>query len=391
MNYIQYPHVGNSPVGMISWKSLRMSQMAEARWNTIETSAGIYSSGALTTLDSIITFQRQNGVTIHGGMYATPLFYADDTTNNPNFHDHATLGPWNFQGEGAFPTSLAAVTNFVTMIINRYNKPGGAWYDANFATLGKGIQFWETWNEPNMLSLGNAATSSGQKVTSFWWGTPGQTTDMCYTQYAAIKAADPSVVVLSPGFAATAPAGALNTFLTTAGIANPTKTGLLSCDAIAYHPYFMGPPGFYFGTLFTPSNGGSIVSGTFGVATWASWLKQNGYMLPLYINEWGFDSGSATTNEVAWYAQSATFKYNWIARTFMCAAACGAKCVMPWNWSETGGSSGNSGDWQADTNGVQKAYNDFAANVVGKTIVSGTYVLNGPVTLNFSDGTSWTV
>jgi len=40
---------------------------------------------------------------------------------------------------------------------------------------------------------------------------------------------------------------------------------------------------------------------------------------------------------------------------------------------------------------LERPYNDFAANVSGKTIVSGYYVENGAVSLSFSDGSSWTV
>lgn len=389
---IEYPVVGNSPAGKVSYKAARVMLMPESWWFTLEPAAnGVYSASALSNLDSIITAHRTNGAAVLMGLYGTPTGYAQ-TAANPNFGDNVTLGPSNSLGENSFPNSLAAVTNVVTMLINRYNKAGGAWYDAHFAALGKGIQYWETWNEPAMDALGNTATSSGQRITNRgWWGTPAQMIDVAYTEYAAIKAADPSVTVTSPAIPDnTGPAGILRTFLITAGAANPTKTGAMACDAVAYHPYFAGPPGVYFGAWQTPFLG-NIVSGTLGVATFANWLQTNGYNLPLHITEWGFDTSSATGTVATWYAQTPEFRYNWIARTFMCAAACGAKSIHPWHWGETSDASGNSGNWQGDTTGVQKAYNDIAAKVSGKTIVGGFYVMNGRVTLYFSDGTAFSV
>ena len=77
----------------------------------------------------------------------------------------------------------------------------------------------------------------------------------------------------------------------------------------------------------------------------------------------------------------------------MTFAAMGIKQVYPWHWQETNTTSpyGNSGSWQYDTYGVAAAYNDFAAHVQGKTISGSAIVSPGSVTLNFSDGTSWTV
>jgi len=386
MNYIEYPVVGVSPVGLIRWKNLRVSQLPEAKWSTIETAAGVYNASALANFDSIVTFQRQNGASIYFGLYSTPTFYASAVAN-PTYGDSVTKGPWNNLGEGANPTSLPAVANFVTMIINRYNKPGGAWYDANGATLGKGIQYWETWNEPGMDLLGNANVTGANGPCGagrFFWGTPAQMIDVAQTQYAAIKATDSSIVVTTPGFSGFSTTVA-NAFLTTVG-ASTSKTGVQSCDAFAWHPYFMTPPGVSYGAWTT----GDIIFGTWGVRVVKDWLASNGYSLPLWISEWGVDAGSATTTEIAWYAEAPSFRYTWIARFLMSCAAMGVKTVCPFHWKENG-VVGHSGNWQQDTLGVQKAYNDVSANVVGKTITSSSYIPNGAVTLNFSDGSSWTV
>lgn len=386
---MEYPNTATlgtstNPVGLINWKSMRMGQMKYARWSHIEPNAdGIYT---WTDLDAIISFQRQNGASVYFGLYGIPTLYSQ-TANNPTWGDRVTKGPWNELGECSYPNSLTALTNFVTAVINRYNKAGGAWYDANHAAYGKGIQSWETWNEPGSVNYtsGNTAGSSGAQVTSFWWGTLGQLVDFCYTQYAVIKAEDSTIKVTTPGFGSgfITP---LSTFLAATGTINTTRTGAMTCDALAWHPYDLNPPGVVYGTW-----GKNIYDGSVGVQTLISWMMANGYNLPLWISECGVDGGTGTATEIAWYAAPAAFRYNWMARTMMVCAALGVQSFNPWNWSETGGASGNSGDWQADTTGVQKAYNDFAAKVSGKTIINGNYTLNGPVTLNFSDGSSWTV
>lgn len=384
MTYIQYPVTGANPDGIIDWGSLRLCQQVESRWSTIETSAGVYSASALANLDSIITFQRQNGASVYFGVYGTPTFYAQ-TAANPTYGDDVTKGPWGALGECSYPTSLAAVTNFVNLIMNRYNKAGGTWYDANFATLGKGIQYWETWNEPPIGSGGNGnSTGSGYQSTLFWWGTKEQMVDMAQTQYAAIKAIDSSVIVTTPGFSPGLPT-CIGTFLSTTGIVT-AKTGLESSDAVAWHPYEHNPAGVIYGTWTQ-----DIVHGTRGVKTIKDYLTANGYSLPLYISEFGVDAAGTGTTVTNWYAAPAQFRYEWYCRLWMVMAAFGVQQCHEWNWAETNPAQGNSGWWQGDLDGVVRAKNDFATKVSGKTITSGTFGRPGPVTLNFSDGTSWTV
>lgn len=364
----------------MSWKSLRLCQQAEARWNTIETSAGVYSAAALANLDALITFQRKNGASVIFGMYGTPTFYATATAN-PTVGDNTVTGPWGSLGEGANPTgNLAAVTSFVTMIMNRYNSAGGAWRLAN-PTLGKGIQKWETWNEPG-------ANNTSGNAAAFWWGTLAQLVDLCATQFVAIKAVDSTVLVSTPGFSS----NPTQLFFVTTGT-NTGKTGLQSCDAIAFHPYYATPPGQTF-QQYGPgvSGGGDIVYSTnFGIQTIKAAAIAGGYSLPLWITEWGIDGVVGSASNLAWYSQTASFRYNWIARFLMACAAQGVQVVCPWNWGETSNTQGNSGNWQGDTQGVQKAYNDFAAKASGKTISSSSFAFGGTSTLNFSDGSSWTV
>lgn len=383
MCFVGYPDSGASPSGLLSYKNSRMSQMVETRWSTIETSPGVYSAAALSTLDAMITFNRQSGASVYFGMYGTPTFYAS-TLANPTYGDSVTKGPWNGIGECANPTSLTAVTNFVTMLIARYNKPGGAWYDLYGATLGKGIQYWETWNEPT-LQAGNGNTGGvNASGSGFWWGTAAQLVDFAQTQFAAIKTLDPSVVVTSPGFA-DPPSNSPSIFLSTTGPVTG-KTGYQSCEAYAWHPYNHNPPGVFYGNWHE-----DIISGSQGVSTVTNWLTQHGYNLPVWISEWGVDYGNNTVDQQNWYAAAASFRYNWMSRFLMTCAAYGVKSVHPWHWQEVNPTYGNSGNWQMDTLGVQKAYNDLALHMVGKTITNAQFYMNGAASLTFSDGTSWTV
>ena len=362
-----------------------------SKWSQIETSAGVYDIGVLAALDSMITANRQNGASVIFGLNGTPLFYAQ-TAANPVVGDNVTKDPNGDLGGASYPTSLSAVTSFVQMVISRYNMPGGAWYDAHGATLGKGIQAWETGNEPPWDSLGNRATAPGQTITSInFWGTNAQMVDFMQTQYAAIKSIDPSVEVLAPGLSNHAAENnyrdmdsCFNTLGTMTG-----KYGYESFDSLALHPYYAGPPGIKYGTWFSPWIG-DMVLGPLGVFNIIRWMRKRGFSHAAHATEWGFDTNHNTNGTLAWYGESADFRYKWIARTFMCAAAGGMASIHPWHWGITG-NRGVSGDWQNDTLGAQKAYNDCAARLSGKTIVSGSYRLNGAVKLNFSDGSSYEV
>ena len=401
--------------------------MYETRWSAIETSAGVYN---FATLDSIITFQRQNGATVMFGLYGTPVFYASATAH-PTYGDNVTKGPWGLLAECANPTSLTALNNFVTAVINRYNKAGGAWYDANNATLGKGIQEWETWNEPRLTATGNGSipvnatalvlgteyridstgtttwtsfgaannttgtvftanrngtvgdgTGVAQKVsgTGFWWGTSAQLIDMCVTQYDTIKALDSSVLVTSPGFSQ---AQELLPYLQATNT-GATKTGAQSCDVGNFHEYSLNPPTVYFNTGQWMID--IVAHQIQGLRPLKNSLATAGFSsLPLHITEWGIDPTSSGVDMSAWYAETPEFRYKWVMRCFMSIAAHGIKSVHPWHWGETG-ATGNSGNWQDDVDGVQKAYNDIATLLVGKTINSATYNTLGVVTLNLSDG-----
>lgn len=391
MNWIRWPVAGTDPTAILNYKNIRLGQIPEAWWAKIETSAGVYSAAALANLDSIISYNRAKGVSIRFGLYYVPTFYAG-TTPNPTYADNVTKGPWaqngaymTAPGECGYPTSLTALQNFVTMIVNRYNKPGGAWYDANYSTLGKGIQSWEPWTEPGMHGPNNGNTTgvNGNGLYGqFWWGTGPQMVDLCATQYTTIKAIDPSIVVSTPSFSpGHAPDYDMTPYMDTVGTVSGL-TGLQACDEFAWHPYSMAAPGTTFGAWV-----GDLRGAQQGVQTVKNWMASKGIYLSMVADEWGFETTGTSTTVTAFAAQPASFRYAMMARFLMAMAAFGVKTIMPWHWEI----SGPSGDWKTDLTGVVAAYNDVAAKVSGKTIVSGTFTLNGPVSLQFSDGTSWTV
>jgi hypothetical protein len=391
MALIEYPAAGANPAGVIAYKSTRLMFSSGSRWRQIETSAGVYSETELEKLDSIITAHRTNGASVIFGMDGTPLFYAQ-TGANPLVGDDVTKDPSGTLGAASFPTSLSAVTNFVQMIVARYNLAGGTWYDAHGAALGKGVQYWETGNEPALDALGNRATAPGQTIYGVnFWGTPAQLVDYMSTQYSAVKAIDPGVVVLSPGISNHAAENSyrdMDTCFNTRGSVTG-KYGHETFDALAWHPYFTCPAGAKYGTLFSPWIG-DMATGPLGVTNIVQWMRARGFPHQAHATEWGIDSAHATASVTAWLAESADFRYRWIARTFMTAAAGGMASIHPWRWDVVGANA-LAGDYQNDVGGAQRAYNDCAAMLSGKTIVGGGYTPNGKVRLEFADGSEWEV
>lgn len=397
MNWMRWPVAGTNPTTILDWGMIRLGQIPEMWWATIETSAGVYSATALANLDAIVSYHRGRGVSVRMGLYYVPVFYTSAAAH-PTYADNVTKGPWaafgayaSAYGECANPTSLTAVANFVSMLVTRYNLPGGAWYDANFATLGKGIDNWEPWTEPRMSPTGGNGNTTGVggngTAGEFWWGTDKEQVDLCATQYDVIKALDPSISVSSPSFFSGQGMGRdIEPFFATTGPVTG-KTGLQVSDTFAWHPYQHGQPGHDYHAWSM-----DIQSGRQGVKTIRNWLASKGYPdFDLWLDEWGWDTTTASATAQLWHNAEASVRYTMMARFLMSCAALGIKCVHPWHWEYPTPLTGPSGNWINDLTGVTLAYNDFAAKVSGKTITSGTYVMNGEVSLHFSDGTSWTV
>jgi hypothetical protein len=395
MNFIEYPVTGANPAGVINWKRFRTSQQIQSRWSTIEKTIGVYDAGALADFDSMVTFQKQNGVHIQFSLYGTPPFYAQ-TYPNPLYADNITLGPWaqgegelGLTGESSFPTDTVAMENFIVMIIHRYNLPGGAWYDIHGETLGKGINSWEPITEPIMTpgGVGNGNTTGTLGANNlFWWGKPEEAVDSTAIQYAIVKATDDSIIFYSPSCVIYKNFEKdLGEFLRITGPVTG-KRGIEVCDEIAWHPYHHISPYMIFGEWSS-----SILTGQAGVFTLRNFLTRKGYPLkPLCVNEWGVDLGSSGT-VIQWYLEPPSFRYTMMARFLMTCAALGITSVYPWKWEDVNPLQGSSGDWQNDSLGVVLAYNDFSIKCAGKTIIVYTCTPDGVVSLYFNDNTSWIV
>ena len=355
-----YPSSSSSNPAGLNFKSWRAWDTGYTAWHQIEATAGVYS---WNNLDTLISTHRAAGRTVVFVVYGTPTFYSSDVRADS----------WGTAGAGAYPSSsspngLTGLTNFVTALVNRYNKAGGAWYNANNATMGKGIQAVEPWNEPFFTGY-----------PGFWWGTAGQFVDMAWTVYSAVKAADASVIVTSPG-CATGPT--LQTFLTTSGTINTTKTGKDCCEVIQVHHYNVSLPGTQLGAWGYDYINGTIV----GMAAWRSAMAAGGVSAyPLWMGEGGLDFTAGTTELVNVAAQSPSWRRTLWARHIMLGAAHGFKKWLNYTWDTP-----YLNNPQADPSGIAAAINDVAV-IAGKTITAASYVPGGAVSLTFSDATTLTV
>jgi hypothetical protein len=369
-------------VGILNIKSVRMSQQDGARWNQIETSDGVFD---WAKMDAAITFARQNGMTVYWGVYGTPRFYADNTVLRPTVTDFNATDPWGSHGGAAMPTDLSKQDRFVRAVITRYNSPTGAWRLAN-PTLGKGIQYVETGNEPVAVGTGNGATFINGPGVGFSWYTPAQNVDRCWTIINAIKAVDNEVLISTDGFDDIT--SALN-FLNATGPISGIQGKNLPFDEFAWHPYRQMPVGY---PRYSANNAviydQYIDNGVKGIKTLKNALASVGVNWPIVISEVGYDSDSTNSNMIAWMAEPAQFKYLWLMHVMLACAALGVKRYYPWNWeiSPPIHSLSTSGFWQTDKDGVTRAGNNIANFVCGKTIVDDSFSSPKSAYLKFSDG-----
>jgi hypothetical protein len=368
------PVVSPTPTG-VNFGAYRCHDSGFCNWNQIETSAGVYN---WTNMDTLVTTHRSAGRAFMYELYGTPSFYISAGNPNKNLQDTYAVAGGAAAPDGTAPNGLAGLSNFITAMINRYNKAGGAWYDANFATKGKGIQYIECWNE--------AKFESSPTTSSFWSGSRAQLTDLSYTVYAAAKVADATIKIVSPS---QFQASELQSFLTTAGTVNPTKTGKDSCDVVAIHIYQSSNQG----TLATADFVNNLVNGVnWGYTVVKSALAAAGVPnIDIHVTESGV---GYTANLLVWpniptpgsgldfaNQQSADWKYKFWARKMMFGAALGYKSWYSYCWEEPFLL------YPQDdlVDGTSKAINLLHTQMAGKTIVGGYWDIGGEVRLDFSD------
>lgn len=129
-------------------------------WSKVEPARGAWNFGAL---DERVAVAAQHGVSIDYVLGMTPAWAA----SNP-----ASSSPYG-AGANSMPARLADWTRYVSEVATRYK--------------GR-ISAYEIWNEPNL--------------SQYWTGTPAQMATLATAAYAAIKAADPAAVVVSPSLSA---------------------------------------------------------------------------------------------------------------------------------------------------------------------------------------------
>lgn len=328
-------------------------------WRHIETSQGVYSWGGL---DTKITEYRSRGWTVTFQLYGTPFFYA--STVDQGFNDQ-----YNLAGGAAYPAqdvNLAGLSAFVTALVTRYNSPSGAWRVAN-PSLGKGIQVFETWNEPNFY----------QNYSGYWWGTASQLVDVCHVVYTAVKAVDAQVVVTTPAFFGESHCWP---WIQASGSLFPSVKAVNTFDAFDLHGYLSMPCGAPYAGL--PYD---IAWGSYGVYPFINFANRYKPGAEIHVSEYGFDTKSTSQSLQSLLAEPPAIRKKILARVMATAAAMGVKRFAVYLLSST-----LAGNYTTDTDGVVSAIN-LVSQICGKTIVAATAEIGGPVTLKFSDGSTWTV
>jgi hypothetical protein len=276
-------------------------------------------------------------------------------------------GPYSgstFPGEGSYPTDLSQLTYFCQQFAAR-----------NASTWGGFFKRVQLFNEPESGNF-NGIASAG----NFFWGTLTQYVDMLWTAYNAFKAADPTLVLMTPG---TYNMATFATWLAAVGTVYPTKGGKDCFDAVALHPYHATPNCTYSG------RGDMTTLYAGGLRSASSILSSFGRTgLDYYSTEYGLDGSRLTGVTAAFLALPAEDRAQRVERQHIAAARSGIKSFYTWSFGNLGY---YFGDYVNDTTGVILGRQRSYAAMVGKTIIAGGYYPDGREWLNFSDGSSYVV
>ncbi len=323
------------------WRSLH-SASNTINWSNLDTVvSGLQSAGI------------SNGTYI---LYGCPTFLAQAG-------QAATAGPYGGLGEGSFPTDLTQLTYFCEEFALR-----------NTSTWGGFFKRVQLFNEPESNSFNGVASNA-----NFYWGTATQYVDMLSTAYTALKAADPTLIVMTPG------TYNMTTFVTWLDAVGATTghNGYNCFDAVALHPYHATPNPTYSGRgdFFGLSSG--------GIDRVHEILALRGrFNLDCYATEYGLDGNSTSGVVAAFLALSADERAKRVKRTFMGAARAGLKLLAPWSY---GNANSYFGDLSGDTTGVIPALSEVYTAMAGKTIIRGGYYGDGRERLEFSDGSIYEI
>lgn len=358
LNSQDWPSTGSAPA--FSFGSYSNFDNNRTHWNRLHTAANTINWAAL---DTVVAALQARGVTDGTYvLYGTPTFLAQ---GYPGAGQSIVNGPYSsgsVPGEGSYPTDLAQLTYFCQQFAARNASSWGGFF--------KRVQLF---NEPEGGNFSGTANSS-----NFFWGSATQYVDMLWTAYSAIKAADPSMVCLTPG---TYSMTTFATWLAAFGTANATKRGADCFDAVALHPYHAAPNGTYSARgSFTTLVSGGIVSATSVLAA----AGRTG--LDFYATEYGIDSSGSTGVVAAFLALPAAERATRISRLFMSAHRAGFKNLCLWSF---GNSANLCGDLTADTTGVIAGAQAAYLAMVGKTRAAAGYYPDGREWIRFTDGSEY--
>jgi len=327
-------------------------------WAALHPSDGVFNWAAMDAL--VAEMQTRQDGSVLFSLYGTPTWLAQPS-------QAGVSAPYGHLGGGSYPTDLSKLVQFCTALMTRYNGGG----DRN-------IKYVQLWNEPENSTPFDGVASFNE----FWFGTATQFVDTIATAYAALKAADPGIVCLSPG---TYSAPVFTTWNNSQGPITG-KFGRECYDAVAGHAYHGSPNNVYegYGPIETINQGGLR---RMRVALEDSGNQNN---LDQYVTEWGIDSASyaASPKTQAFMGQTPEYRATFYTRLFVNAALRGYEVFAPFSYGNTfGNCAGNLAD---DPLGIELGWERAYTALVGKTIVGGTCDTFGVFRVRFSDGTVFT-
>jgi hypothetical protein len=164
-------------LGLESWTR---SFDAAPNWRATHTAPGTFDAAALATLDVFIDYWYSKGVSIIYTLYGTPAWAADTTINfTDQYGQQYGANPPSDLLTTA-PYTSAYLTEFITMLVTRYNSGGVS-----------RIQAIEVWNEPQF--------SGGTRPADYFIYSPTHLARMQKTVSLAAKAVDPSIKLVTAG------------------------------------------------------------------------------------------------------------------------------------------------------------------------------------------------
>jgi hypothetical protein len=216
----------------------------------------------------------------------------------------------------------------------------------------------------------------------FWWGTPEELVDFCYYNFLAAKAANPNIIVVTPGVYGPVD---FAMFLDATGPLSGVRGRDIPWDGIAIHPYIAYP---------NLRSGGMDMRTYYegGVEQMRMEMTSRGFAdnLPVYMSEYGVSSfaGHARTvefNTVYTTAQRKAYMKR------MAAAACrlsgiGVKQISFFSLGNIANLCGDMEEPGGSGEGIGEAHEMFA----GKTLVNAYYDVDG-VEHGIIDGESYSI